>query len=131
MYLHCGSREKRKLFAVCADAIPAFLYWRRAKVRACPLAAAYNPGHVPFGTSGDSGCGEGIYRNCAEILIIQKQKYNIPETKRQYSLKRKQGRGKQYPGLVIYAVATYTFCKIVFAAVNMVRARKRKESMAV
>ncbi len=44
MYLHCGSREKRKLFAVCADAIPAFLYWRRAKVRACPLAAAYNPG---------------------------------------------------------------------------------------
>lgn len=34
--------------------------------------------------------------------------------------------GKEYPGLVIYAVATYTFCKIVFAVINMVRARKRK-----
>lgn len=37
-----------------------------------------------------------------------------------------QEGGKQYPGLVIYAVATYTFCKIVFAAINVVRARKRK-----
>ena len=34
--------------------------------------------------------------------------------------------GKNYPGIVIYAVAFYTFCKIIFAVINVFRARKRR-----
>ena len=34
--------------------------------------------------------------------------------------------GKEYPGIVIYAVASYTFCKIIFAVINVFRARKKR-----
>ena len=34
--------------------------------------------------------------------------------------------GTSYPGLMIYAVATYTFCKLVMSIVNMVKVRKEQ-----
>lgn len=34
--------------------------------------------------------------------------------------------GKSYPGLMIYAVATYTFYKMVIAIINMIKVRKQK-----
>lgn len=34
--------------------------------------------------------------------------------------------GKEYPGVVIYAVAAYAFYKIIVSAMNMIKARKRR-----
>ena len=39
--------------------------------------------------------------------------------------------GKSYPGLMIYAVATYTFYKLGMAIRNMIRARKEKSLLLV
>ena len=34
--------------------------------------------------------------------------------------------GKSYPGLMIYAVAAYTFCKLAMAIINKIKARKER-----
>ena len=39
--------------------------------------------------------------------------------------------GKSYPGLMIYAVATYTFYKLGMAIRNMIKARKEKSLLLV
>ena len=39
--------------------------------------------------------------------------------------------GKSYPGLLIYAVATYTFYKLTMSIINMVKARKEKSLLLI
>ncbi len=60
-----------------------------------------------------------VYRNCGIMLSVS----SIALGGAVIVLVSGQG-GKSYPGLMIYAVATYTFYKLTMAIINMVKARK-------
>lgn len=60
-----------------------------------------------------------VYRNCGIMLSVSS--FALGGTV--IVLVSGQG-GKSYPGLMIYAVATYTFYKLTMAVINMVKARK-------
>ncbi len=60
-----------------------------------------------------------VYRNCGVMLSAS----SIALGGAVIMLVSGQG-GRSYPGLMIYAVATYTFYKLTMAIINMVKARK-------
>ena len=60
-----------------------------------------------------------VHRNCGIMLSIS----SIALGGAVIMLVAGEG-GKSYPGLMIYAVATYTFCKLTMAIINMIKARK-------
>ncbi len=67
-----------------------------------------------------------VHRNCGVILSIS----SIALGGAVIMLVSGQG-GKSYPGLMIYAVATYTFYKLGMAIANMIKARKEKSILLV
>lgn len=67
-----------------------------------------------------------VHRNCGIILSMS----SIALGGAVIILVSGEG-GKSYPGLMIYAVATYTFCKIGIAISNMIKARKEKSILLV
>lgn len=60
-----------------------------------------------------------VYKNCGVMLSVS----SIALGGAVIMLVLGEG-GKSYPGLMIYAVATYTFYKLVMAITNMIKARK-------
>lgn len=62
-----------------------------------------------------------VYRNCGRLLIVT----SIALGGAVIMLVHGEG-GKTYPGLIIYAVAFYTFYKLILSVVNMVKANKAK-----
>ena len=67
-----------------------------------------------------------VHRNCGIILSIS----SIALGGAVIMLVSGQG-GKSYPGLMIYAAATYTFYKLGMAIANMIKARKEKSILLV
>ncbi len=67
-----------------------------------------------------------VHRNCGIILSMS----SIALGGAVIILVSGEG-GKSYPGLMIYAVATYTFCKLGIAISNMIKARKEKSILLV
>ena len=63
-------------------------------------------------------CEKRIYRNCGRLLVVM----SIALGGAVIMLVYGEG-GKTYPGLIIYAVAFYTFYKLVMAIVNMVKGK--------
>ena len=62
-----------------------------------------------------------VYRNCGVMLCVS----SIALGGAVIMLVIGYG-GKSYPGLLIYAAAVYTFCKLTVAIINMVKAREEK-----
>ena len=60
-----------------------------------------------------------VYRNCGAMLSVS----SIALAGAVIMLVLGYG-GKSYAGLTVYAVATYTFCKLTISIINMVKARK-------
>ena len=60
-----------------------------------------------------------VYRNCGIILSVS----SIALGGAVIMLVTGYG-GKSYPGLLIYAAAAYTFCKLTMSIINMVKVRK-------
>ena len=67
-----------------------------------------------------------VYRNCGILFSVM----SIALGGAVIMLVSGEG-GKSYPGLLIYAVATYTFYKLGMAIRNMVKARKEKSLLLV
>lgn len=67
-----------------------------------------------------------VYRNCGIVLSVT----SIALAGAVIMLVSGEG-GKSYPGLMIYTVATYTFCKLTLSIINMVKARKEKSLLLV
>ena len=62
-----------------------------------------------------------VYRNCGMMLAVS----SIALGGAVIMLVTGDG-GKSYPGLMIYTVATYTFCKLIMSIINKVKVRKEK-----
>lgn len=62
-----------------------------------------------------------VYRNCGIMLSVM----SIALGGAVIMLVSGKG-GKSYPGLMIYAIATYTFYKLTMSIINMVKVRKEK-----
>ena len=62
-----------------------------------------------------------VYRNCGRMLAVS----SIALGGAVIMLVIGYG-GKSYAGLMIYAVATYTFCKLTIAIINMIKVRKEQ-----
>ena len=67
-----------------------------------------------------------VYRNCGVMLSVS----SIALGGAVIMLVSGEG-GKSYPGLMIYAVATYTFYKLGMAITNMIKARKANSILLV
>ena len=65
-----------------------------------------------------------VYKNCGFMLSVM----SIALGGAVIMLIAGQG-GKSYPGLMIYAVATYTFYKLTISIINMIKARKEKSAL--
>ena len=59
------------------------------------------------------------YRTCGIVLLVMNQALTGIVTFMVY-----QNRGFDYPGLLIYAMATYSFYSVITAVINLVRFRK-------
>lgn len=62
-----------------------------------------------------------VYRNCGIMLSVM----SVALGGTVIVLVHGEG-GKSYPGVMIYAVATYTFYKLTMSIINMIKARKEK-----
>lgn len=67
-----------------------------------------------------------VYRNCGIMLSVM----SIALGGAVIMLVSGEG-GKSYPGLMIYAVATYTFYKLTMSIISMVKARKEKSVLLI
>ncbi len=67
-----------------------------------------------------------VYKNCGVMLSVS----SIALGCAVIVLVLGEG-GKSYPGLMIYAVATYTFYKLVMAITNMIKARKENSILLI
>lgn len=67
-----------------------------------------------------------VYKNCGVMLSVS----SIALGGAVIMLVLGEG-GKSYPGLMIYAVATYTFYKLVMAITNMIKARKENSILLI
>lgn len=67
-----------------------------------------------------------VYRNCGIMLSIM----SIALGGAVIMLVEGDG-GKFYPGLMIYAIATYTFYKLTMSIINMIKARKEKSILLI
>ena len=62
-----------------------------------------------------------VYRNCGMMLSVS----SVALGGAVIMLVTGDG-GKSYPGLMIYTVATYTFCKLIMSIINKVKVRREK-----
>ena len=65
-----------------------------------------------------------VYRRCGFLLLLMS--FALGGS---VFLMVREGNGKTYPGILIYAVAAYTFWKIARAIVNVIKARKTKSPL--
>lgn len=67
---------------------------------------------------------EKVYHRCGILLIMMSIALDGAVI-----MMVQMGMGKNYPGILIYAVATYTFWKISISIVNLLRARRTKSPL--